>query len=387
MRLRQIRSHFGITRLGLLLGALGWVWLGSLTAQPANSPPGEAERGWMRRVTPKSLVVGETFKIALALPKASEQDAGRSLSLYWYPTGAPLGPGATEGTVAFGLPVHSGPEISRWDSAPPDLTLTAPFHIAPPHEEETLALRLIAGMGSSNDVLLLDSMRVKVTPGRVTDGIVLTKRVYRIGEPIVTTVNLPPNRYYQGVDTGPNVVVYPIEVHGEPATKEQIYHAHSSTWGCHGSCASLRGQAWIPDSQNVYGGLATRPGRYLIAPGVKDQEPLIAPELPGKYEVRLYDRGFSDSYDTYEHLYLQKVPITVEAPFLEESATSVTSAGPGVGREHAIGLDVRFLDANHRPLHGPLMLGIDTPILSAACAVLAAMNATQAAANIASRVL
>jgi hypothetical protein len=183
-------------------------------------------------------------------------------------------------------------------------------------------LRLFLGTEGSGSTFLMDWMAVTVNEGRATEStrladsvyLKLTKDVFYETEPIAITVKLPANRFYQGNNTGPNVVLYPITVQGKAIPPNEIIGWMSNTWGCHTTCASLSDQAWIPNSQHPfhYGVKTDTTKAYEVK--------LLAPP-PGSYEVRLYDRGFSDY--GYEKLFLERIGITVG----EKATTTPEIAG------------------------------------------------------------
>jgi hypothetical protein len=149
----------------------------------------------------------------------------------------------------------------------------------------------------TNNYLLIDVLPVEVQTGTAPDGVQLFKEVFQPGDPIEFRVKLPPNRYYQGNWYGPTVVLYPLVVEGKPVEGKEA-------WGMAKTMA-LNFLVFDQGKQDVFSsnrlGKAVRPGTYTVTHDTvakyRLHEALFAPRQSGRWEVRLYDRGYpSEDY-------------------------------------------------------------------------------------------
>jgi hypothetical protein len=273
-------------------------------------PVTASAQGSLTLLKPGPVVLGQQIDVAIRVPRLPADLAERALFIRWYDAAKPLTFAPDGGVAGSDADVSPRPEVSipNARAVPPSVTLFAPFE-----KPGTYELRLFVDTPAYNSDALLARLRLNVEVGRAREGDSLSGSIYlklkddtfHIRESLDVTVVLPPNRFYQGNNTGPNVVFYPKKLGGKDVPEEKAVQWLSGSWGCDNTCAPLRDLIRIPNSKAPIGyGLATR------AKGEPVTVRLQAPAQPGEYEVRLYDRGFSDS--GYEDFYLERIKVVVE---------------------------------------------------------------------------
>jgi hypothetical protein len=270
-------------------------------------------KGMIRLVTPKKFVPGEFFEVAVNVPSSGE-NSPKDGHLGWaLPSNSSLQqkeasiydlPGEVPATVGF----NGGGTVK----------VTAPFKkVAPTGKDQRFELRLFSQKGW--DVKLLDTLEVIVRIDEVDGALQLAKTSFTPGEPIEFTVNLPANRYYYGDWQGPIVMLYPLEINGS-AKSDQEAHAWSEKYsglpsGLHASYVRPLLSIVQGTGKNLYGGsYEIVPGTYHIKKDLDPRKfgpPLFAPPEPGRYELRLYDRGFNFPFGEYVDSYFARRVITV----------------------------------------------------------------------------
>jgi hypothetical protein len=129
---------------------------------------------------------------------------------------------------------------------------------------------------------------------------------------MVPTVTLPEGRYYYGHWNGPTVQIYPLEMSGKT-----LNEAEAMDWMARSGTELPIGWLFASNTPNPFGGRGVAFGTKTIDHTEKTKQILqapFAPAQPGRYELRLYDRGFDFSLKTYVNLHFSAVKFTVAAP-------------------------------------------------------------------------
>jgi hypothetical protein len=270
---------------------------GTLDGAPIQRRLGTGAR--MRLLTEKSsFVLGEEVVVQLTIPALADGES-TSARLTW------IAAGVQDGEA----PYSKGVDVSKYFQAVSAAGPKAPtrqFQVpvfVPWGAPGRFALRL------SQENEPIDVVEVAVGKGWLEDGIIPSKQVYQVGETIEFTATLPENRYYSGHWSGPSVLLFPLEIEGKTVSKEEAIKMYSegqlpASWlasiakGAHG---------------NPYdGGIEIVPGRYSVTKPVGDTKPFDA-RRPGRYELRLYDRGFDIPFERYVDLFFASREIVIEA--------------------------------------------------------------------------
>ena len=246
-------------------------------AVPAATSP------FIRMVNPHVLVLGEKFEVTLQLPAAQPGRGVPDATLVWAIATGP-GNGWTKEHIAMaGLPNNQA--LSKQ----PGLTQTTVSVLAPHYRPGLYELQLKFG----SDVV--GTLPVKVITGQAR--LSKVNKVYRPGEPIEFSVTLPENRYYHGGDDGPTAYIFPDNLPTN-IPEDEARNRWSGT--CRGlSCYTYMGtRGRVEGTQSPHeGGSYFRSGTYefLHNPRAGEERianPLFAPDQPGKYTLRFYDRGY-----------------------------------------------------------------------------------------------
>lgn len=194
---------------------------------------------------------------------------------------------------------------------------------------------------------VVDAMALEVAVGTVADGIVPARRAYGPGEYIDVTVRLPPNRYYFGHWSGPSIRIVPVEIAGRRLSDTEALEA----------AEKLSAGTWLLNAVFVHGvrnlhdaGRAIRPGTYEFRMQELGEQglvvnPLRAPDTPGRYELRLYDRGHTYPLSAYADLALASAEITVEARGMSPKTLRFLRTAPQPGTPGPpVSAEIRQLD-------------------------------------------
>lgn len=254
----------------------------------------------------KRFAPGEFFDISIMVP-SPRSDVPPTGHLYW---AVASNRSWQEKESMTGLWAAPGGKLDdAFTRGTQKLRLYAPFQkLAGGGKDNRFELLLFQG---GNELKLLDSVEVIVRIDQIPDALKLTKTSFNVGEPIDFTVKLPPNRYYYGDWGGPSVMLYPLEFGGSRVSDEEARQWSEPCTGPLPSCSTwLLTMTRASVGPNPYGGsFAIKPGTYVVTHDYATA--LVAPKQPGRYEVRLYDRGFAMPLNDYVDLYFAKEVITV----------------------------------------------------------------------------
>jgi hypothetical protein len=298
------------------------------TAPPATPVVARGPRstlGMIQMVKAGPVVLGEQFEVRLYPPAAGDTTWGH---LEWgVPSNKPWPEKEKEPALPSTYPVSvSDAFTSDFDLRKFPLgfpaTATAPYD-----HPGRFELRLLHGNQ------LVDTLEIDVVVGTAPPPKPY-KKVYTVGEPIEYEVTLPPNRFYSHDWSGPATMLYPLEQRGQRLTPEQA-KAWMATCDC---------QTWLLGlTKKVDAGAldpTIKPGTYQVTQAEAKAgliaHPLVAPDIPGRYELRLYDRGYDNDFASYVDMPLSSTEIVVEepgtSPISLRFVRMTTPAAPASGR-------------------------------------------------------
>ena len=282
----------------------------SIEAQVASDAPraGAASpmvsrKGFMRRVSDQVIVPGRRIDVRITLPP-SNNDYGHPSLRWTLGTGNKWSQKETEWAGDPNLPPY--PPALADKPGLQEVSVLAPY-LRPGSYE----LQVVRGDR------VVDALPITVDTGRVPGAVAVTKRVYRPEEPVTVRVTLPRDRYYYGQWYGPNVVIVPIEVGGRNISpNEALTWWQTGAHACGNGCGvGLVSRFRDTTASNPHGGAAMRFVTDTI--GKPDDTKnghglLLAPSEPGRYEVRLYDRGWPWEFAQWADLWIAKEEIVVQ---------------------------------------------------------------------------
>jgi hypothetical protein len=266
----------------------------------AQDITGRSMRGRMRLVNKSSVVFGEKFQVELTMPPRAEDEATWG-NLYWGDTVALDWAGKEKAdSMPYTKEVPIGHTLSGGVFV---IEVTAPFFRPGRYD-----LRLY------HAYKLIDVLQIPVVKGWVTDGVIPAKEAYRPGEAIDVQITLPENRYYSGHWSGPTVQLVPIEINGRRLTPKE-----EEEWLAQCQCQTWLSNFLNSGQKNPHDdGVGVRSGTFLVKMEQLDKQglirhPLHAPKESGRYELRLYDRGFASEWSSYSDLFIATSEIVVQA--------------------------------------------------------------------------
>jgi hypothetical protein len=298
--------------VALLLGCPAAVPLNATAATQGSGTPRihrDSVRGFMRMAIPKVAVLGEELEIVLDVPQGTEDEDKKGVGLRWYVADEAGRRRATKEELQNGI--NAPGQVSPAETRPSRhiVKVRAPFQRPGRYELRMFRCPYYC-------TALLDGLLIDVVTGEDPKLLRLDKQRFKPGEAIDVTVTLPPNRYYFGHWSGPTVQLVPIEIGGRSLTSEE-----AAAWlqRCSSPCSTWLSFALTNQRRNpLDGGYDAIPGTYRIkmtemAKANKIAHPLYAPAEAGRYQVRLYDRGFPWKWQDFSDLYMASHEIVVEA--------------------------------------------------------------------------